>query len=474
MCFYLTCLKIYDMLRIISISLILLSLVGCSGSRKYYKMGTQLSEAGLHREASERYMEALRRNRNNVNAQIALRLDGQRVLDGHLQEFYLAHTSGDHTKAVREYEQAIRYHEMIRRLGVNLSFPENYRPMYQESEDFHLAGLYRQANDLIDDQKFAEAEVLLREIARLREDYGTVQELKDIAFLEPRYQEALGAMDDEQYRKAYVLFTEITSRDPNFRDARRLRETARERGVFTIGILPFENKSNVRNIESLIMARLLSEVNGLNDPFLRLIDRTNTDRILAEQRLSLEGVIDQNTAVMAGELLGAKALLKVVIIEAREVEGKLQVENRKGFLGTPTNVKDPATGAVTTQMQYNRVFYQQFSRENEVFASIQFQLVSTATGEILLSDIVEMRRSDRADYARFEGDHRHLFAGTWESQRRPSPNDRMYNSPRAKRELNSQLQASDQVEAISSLRSQLVRDVSARMAQQLQSFNPER
>jgi hypothetical protein len=460
--------------RIVFIALILVSLVGCSGSSRYYKMGSQLSEAGLHREASERYMEALRRNRNNVSAQIALRVDGQRVLDGHLQEFYLAHTSGDHTKAVREYELATRYQEMVRRYGVNLSFPENYRPMYQESEDIHLEGLYRQANDLIDDQKFAEAEVLLREIARFRSDYGTVQELKDVAFLEPRYQEALEAMDDEQFRRAYALLTEITTRDPNFRDARRLRETARERGVFSIGILPFENKSNVRNIESLIMARLLAEVNGMNDPFLRLIDRTNTDRIIAEQRLSLEGVIDQNTAVIAGELMGAKALLKATILDAREVEGELQTENRKGFLGTPINVKDPATGAVTTQMQYNRVFYQHFTRENEVFVSIQYQLVSTATGEILLSDVVEMRRSDRADYSRFEGDHRHLFAGTWENQRRPSPNDRMYNSPRAKRELNSSLQASDQVESVSNLRSQLVRDLSARVAQQLQSFNPER
>jgi hypothetical protein len=462
------------MMQRFTIFIFLILLVGCSGSKKYYRMGSQLSEAGLHREASERYMEALRRNRNNVQAQIALRQDGQRVLDHHLQEFYLAHTSADHTKAVREFELASRYNEMVRRFGVSLSFPENYRPMFMESEEIYLRGLYIEAQDLIDDGRFAEAENILKEISRLREDYGTVQELKDLAYLEPRYQEALTAMQEESFRKAYFLFADIMARDPNYKDSRRMRELARERGIFTVGVLPFENRTNVSNIEQLILARLIADINGMNDPFLRLIDRTNTDRIIAEQRLSLEGVIDQRTAVMAGEMMGAKALLKATVIEARESEGRLQRENRKGFLGTPVNVTDPQTGAVVSQMQYNRVFYQHFTRENEVVVHVQYQLVSTATGEILLSDVIEMRRTDRAEYSRFEGDHRHLFAGVWENQKRPSPNDRMYNSPRAKRELNAMLQASDKVESVPNLRSQIVRDLSARMSQQLQSFNPER
>lgn len=149
------------------------------------------------------------------------------------------------------------------------------------------------------------------------------------------------------------------------------------------------------------------------------------------------------------------------------------MENRKGFLGVPVNVKDPKTGAATTQMQYSRVFYQHFTRENEVTLTFQFQLVSTATGEILLSDVIELNARDRAEYARFEGDHRFLYAGTWETQRRPSPKDRMYNSLRAKRELNNALRASDEVTPVSSLRSQVIRDLGARVAQQLQNVNPE-
>lgn len=448
-------------------------ITACSGSNRYYKFGSQLSEAGLHREAAERYMESLRRNRNNVKAQIALRQDGQIVLDEHLQNFYLAHTTGDHSKAVREYELATRYRDMVGQYGVRLIFPDNYRPMFVESETVHLNGLYERANRFIDEERFAEAEDLLKEITRLRSDFEDAIELKNLAFVEPRYQQALEAYDAGRYRRAYYLFAEIESRSPDFRDTRRLRELAKERGLFTVGVLAFENRTSINGLESLIMARLLSEVQRIDDPFLRFIDRTNTDKILAEQRLSLEGAIDQRTAVMAGEMLGAKALLRGVVLEASEVEGDVQVENRKGFHGVPVNVTDPKTGVTSTQLQYNRVFYQHFTQQNEVTVTFQFQLVSTATGEILLSDVLELSTRDRAEYARFEGDHRHLYAGTWRHQNRPSQEDRIYNSFRAKRELNNSLQASDEVTSVSTLRSQLIRDLSNRVARQLQNVNPE-
>ncbi len=446
---------------------------GCSGSKRYYNYGAQLSEAGLHREAAERYMEALRRNRNNVQAQIALRQDGQTVLDEHLQNFYLAHTTGEHTKAVKEYELATRYRDMIRSYGIKLTFPDNYRPMFIESETIYLTNLYRRANRLIDEERYADAEELLKEITRLRDDFEDAADLKNLAFVEPRYQQALDAYDAEKFRKAYYLFAEVESRSPNYKDSRRLRGLAKEKALFTVGVVAFENKSDINSIESLVMARLLSEVHRIDDPFLRFIDRTNVERLLTEQRLSLEGAIDQRTAVMAGEMLGARALLQGIVLEATEIEGDNQMENRKGFLGVPVNVTDPKTGVTSTQMKYERVFYQHFTRENKVAITFQYQLVSTATGEILLSDVIELEAQDRAEFSRYEGDHRNLFPGTWQDQRRPSPNDRIYNSRRAKRELNNSLRASDEVESTSSLRSQVIHNLSTRVARELQNVNPE-
>ncbi len=446
---------------------------GCSGSKRYYNYGVQLTEAGLHREAAERYMEAIRRNRNNIQAQIALRQDGQMVLDEHLQNFYLAHTTGEHSKAVKEYELATHYRDMVSQYGIQLTFPDNYRPMFTESETVYLTNLYERANTLINDERFADAEDLLKEITRLRADFEDAADLKNLAFVEPRYQQALDTYDSEKFRKAYYLFAEVESRSPNYKDTRRIRQLAKEKALFTVGVVAFENRSDINGLESLVMARLLAEVQQIDDPFLRFIDRTNIDKILAEQRLSLEGAIDQRTAVMAGEMLGARALLRGVLLDASEVEGDRQVENRKGFLGIPVNVTDPKTGVTSTQMQYERVFYQHFTIENKVTLTFQFQLVSTATGEILLSDVIELDARDRTEFSRYEGDHRYLYAGTWENQRRPSPKDRIYNSIRAKRELNNSLRASDEVESISSLRSQVIRNLSTRVARELQNVNPE-
>ena len=44
----------------------------------------------------------------------------------------------------------------------------------------------------------------------------------------------------------------------------------------------------------------------------------------------------------------------------------------------------------------------------------QFELISTETGEILLTDVFSLENSAKVHYAEYEGDNKKLIPGYWE------------------------------------------------------------
>ena len=86
-----------SLLGLFSFSLILaLAFTSCNSSKSYYKKGTQLKQAGLQDEAAEFYLLALQKNANNVDARIALKQEGQKLLEFMGQDFYKLYTAEDH------------------------------------------------------------------------------------------------------------------------------------------------------------------------------------------------------------------------------------------------------------------------------------------------------------------------------------------------------------------------------------------
>ena len=284
------------------------------------------------------------------------------------------------------------FYKQVNNVNVKLDIPSYYEDYYKEMKTLYIHELYETAQADLDNEKFKDAEEKLKEIQKLEPSFKDVTELTTFAFVEPKYRIGLRAFDNHEYRKAYFLFEEIVNASGDYKESKALMAIAKENAQYTIGILKFENATSIGGIESALSASIVRDLKSLNDPFLVVIDRSNTDKLISEQKLGMTGIIDQSTTAQAGELLGAKAILAGRVVSAEKKSGKLLKRSKTGYLGKPVYKVNPETGKKYRDMVYSKVYYYEYEQVNKVNYTFQYQLISTETGEILISDLVEKKR----------------------------------------------------------------------------------
>lgn len=422
-------------------------------------------------EAVNNYMEALRRNPSNIKAQIALSNTGKIFMEQILSEFFTAHSAGDHERAVLRFHSALRLDRDIKNLGVNSSISDHYRQMYQQSEQIYVQRLLDRAEELLAEERFAEAERELSKLSELNVNNEELTELRSLAKAEPRYRNAMRAFNEGKYRMAYTTFKEVEAIRPGYKDTKRMMDLALEKALYVIAMMPVETTVKTNGVEQSIVNSIIGQILRSNNPFVRVVDRRRSEILQKERELNLLNAIRSSRE--SADLLSANALLFCKITDWRVVEGSLQRETRPGYLAREVKTKNQE-GVVVVTLEYSKVQYNVFRRENEIRCTFSYQLISTETGEVLLSDAFDTRQSDRVEYASFQGDTRMLFPGTWQHINRPHPSDRVETNPRAKRELDQMLRARQNVVEIQTLQERLIQNVSNRVSNSIVSFNPER
>ncbi len=396
-------------LRYTTYILIALLAVSCATSKAYYKKGKKLEEAGMLEEAASMYMTSLQKNTSNIDARIGMKTSGQVVMNKLLQEFAQLKEFGEKKQAVSAYERAVSYHQKVKNLGVELQFADFYKSDFQQLKEEYTAELYVEGLDLMDQGKYSEAEDNFKEIARLDPEHSEASDLADIAYAEPLYKEAVEAYDLEMYRKAHDNFKLVTDRLPTYKEANQLKAAALENGLFTIAMLPFENSTPSAGLESKVEAYALEALIGVNDPFLKVVDRANMELILEEQKLGLTGIIDDETAVTVGELIGAQAIMTGTVLSYSQTSGRVTQAQREAYEQYKVKRYDKEQEKYFYDTKYKKTSYTELQRENRVTLSFQYKMISLKTGEILLTKIVEKEVSDRAVWGEYSGDLNTLY-----------------------------------------------------------------
>ncbi|HRO99585.1 MAG TPA: hypothetical protein PLN54_09155 [Flavobacteriales bacterium] len=103
-------------------------------------------------------------------------------------------------------------------------------------------------------------------------------------------------------------------------------------------------------MEAQLAASVKAALLDLKDPFLVLVDRDNTDAILAEQRRQMSGVFDDRYTLETGQLLGARYVLTAKLL------------------------------------RFDDVLFKQ--------CEVQMQLIETSTGRIHASEIVRVNKQE--------------------------------------------------------------------------------
>jgi tetratricopeptide (TPR) repeat protein len=418
---------------------------GCSGSNKLAKKGDQLFEAGMYQEAATYYYNAVLRKRTNVEASIGLKNTGQRVFDDKLTEFTKAKAMGDHKAAVYAYKSATDYRQKLSKVGVELEAPSYMADDFNEAKTEYVESLYQRGKSAIEDNNYKDSQIIFKEIISLKPDYKDVAELNNIAINEPPYLQGKSLMEKQNFRAAYYAFDEVYQIDPNYKQAAKFRAECLDKGKFPVAVSPFENATGQKEIEKRINAFVISDLTSVNNPFLKVIDRTQMETILKEQRLGLSGVMDMETAVEAGNLLGAKVMITGTVLSYSEKTGRMNVNRVNGYEAYQVKRYDKATDKTYYDTRYKAVTYLTHQNKNEVSVSFQYKAISLETGEVLFSDILEKNVSSSVSYATYDGEPDRLFpaaANGVETSRSARKN--LQNLIRANRTLKSTDQLSNE------------------------------
>lgn len=386
-----------------------LAVASCHTSKYYYKTGSKQEQGGLVNEAAESYYIALQRKRTNVDAQIGMKRTGQLVLNNLLNDFSKQKNFSDYKSAVYSFHQARNYRDRIQSVGVSLLLSDIYEKDYQASKSIYLKSLYDEGNQLLQDKKFAEAEKRFAEIKQLDPAYKDAGDLGDVAYLEPLYQQGKIAMALEHYREAYEFFEKVIARKSSYKEAAQLRRECLEKGKFTIALVDFKNTSGTPGMEAKIAAYTLDALTSSQDPFIHVVDRDNLQNIINEQHLQMTGIIDENTVVTVGELVGAKAILTGTVLSYSEKKGTLRTKQRDGYTSYQERVLNRTDGKYYMQTLYRPCKYTEYFNSNACTVSFQYKLTNIKTGEIIATEIIDKTLNDEVIYGRFDGEVNSLW-----------------------------------------------------------------
>lgn len=444
--------------------LIVCLLPACSGTKRMAKKAMKYEEKGLYKEAARYYMESLRRDKENIDAQLGLQTNGQKVLDDMFREFDNAQAANNDKVVVYGYLEAKEYYDQVMNMGVRLDYPAYYDDYYKESKSRYISQVYEQADHYFDRRDFAKAEALYSEVISLNPEYRQAKEKRLVAVVEPLYVKASEAFEQQKYRTAYNYFDKVLGHDRDYKDAQYKKAEALEFGQLTIGMLPFRNLTYERRAEERVAAYFMNEMVNTDNPFIKVIDREHTQRLLQEQHMGLSGMMDESSAAEAGKMIGVKAVLTGKLITYDERNGRLKKTKHRGKEKYRVKIKVDSTDSYVYEDRYRTVYYYEYENWNEVLVSFQYNLISSETGEILFSDVVEKKYDDKIHYAYYKGDPDDLY---------PLREGKIVTG-RAKRQLKDMLRSRKKLKSPESMAKDAFRSVAREMKNQVLVYERNR
>ncbi|HRN37914.1 MAG TPA: CsgG/HfaB family protein [Flavobacteriales bacterium] len=439
------------------IAAMLLGASGCTGSKPLSKKAAKLDAGGMYAEAAEMYFQSAQRNANNVDAKIGLKKTGQMLLNDKLSTFFKAFATGDSKEAaVNAFLDAQSYRQRVGRAGVVLEIPDSYAKDFDQVKGEYLVDLYSQGNDLMAKDDYTGAEALFAKIGKLEPGYKDSKTLQDIAFLEPLYRSGKTALAAGQYRNAYNDLARVTGRNAQYKDAAALKQECVEKGRYPIAVLPFSTAGGVPAAQAAsLQAHVTAALTNMNDPFISVVDRDNIQKILDEQKLGMSGMVDETSAVSAGKLMGAQAVVMGTVIAFSETPGRVRQSTKEGYESYQVKELNAETNAYAYVTRYKPVKYTELYKENKANLSFSFKLVSLETGQVLMSKVVEREANDHAWYASYDGNTQALY---------PVLNGQVDTRNSARRELGALLAAPRTVKSTAELVNELLRTTSMQVA----------
>jgi hypothetical protein len=230
------------------------------------------------------------------------------------------------------------------------------------------------------------------------------------------------SLDLSQQKAAAKQFKKAFSFVPGYKDSESRYEATRQAGVKRIAVFPFEDLSGKNKrygaIEELVVDQMVTSV--MKDPsateFLELISRDQLDRVIAEQKLGLSGMVNEETAMEVGALLGVHEILTGKITQI--IYTPVQTVNREykeaKRVVVDTEKYKNKEGKTKTRNIYADVEakVRHYTRTTKAVIKGSYRIVDVRTSKVIKSEAFEGKSNFSTEWAVIKGDSRALNSRT--------------------------------------------------------------
>ena len=327
------------MRSVVVLFILLLFACACNTTRKSMEAAALYEREGMFQEAYDQYAAIFARKPKTVEARVGMKRTAQALFD-RLQDkasaFYMAN---DLNNGDRARQEGLYFQSAMQREGLELQWSPLFEQRRAQATHTEADRLFQAADAAFRIDRFSEAEELANQSLRLEPDRKETSYLLQLAQLEPHYRQGKRAMETSLWRSAFAELKRVTDVDMGYKDAWALQDDCRQKASYALAYVPLFNSTLYVNelgasfagqVEAQLAANVKQALLELNDPLIILVDRDNTDQLLAEQQRQMSGVYDDRYVAEAGKLLGARYVLTGKILRfddllRKEIEVQMQL-----------------------------------------------------------------------------------------------------------------------------------------------------
>ena len=457
-------------IKLTALLFVIVSLVACDTPKSLTVKGNKLSEKALYADACQYYMKALSQKSDFIDAKTGLKEAGQKQVNIYLDNFFKSKNFFEERQAIYHYRDASLLQSKIAAYSIQIDIPQTYTSDYKTLVDNYVEESYNKAIALLEEEKFAESEKLLKEITVLKPNFKDVEGMKNVATFEPIYRSANEFLELEKFRSAYYEFDKIPL---SYKECESRKALALEAGLLTIGMMEFQNSTRHKGGEAAIAALVTEELIKLNNPFIKIVDRQQVQTFIDEQLLGMSGQVMEGTNAQAGALIGAKALLNGKLVSYSKQEQPIQKSTKKAWVEKKVRKYNADTEKYYYESEYDKIRYNEYHGNNSVQIGFQFQLVSTESGEILLTKLININRSDEVHFAESDYNTNDIIPGSWRWENKTSPSDIIKESSSEKRALRNLFRSKKNLMSVNELANSAYEDIAKKVSDKINNYNPE-
>lgn len=203
-----------------------------------------------------------------------------------------------------------------------------------------------------------------------------------------------------------------------YKDSAERYEATRKAGVKRIAVFPFEDLSGKRKrygaVEELVVDQMVTSVmkDASATEFLELISRDQLDRVIAEQKLGLSGMVNEETAMEVGALLGVHEIItgkitQIIYTPVQTIHREFKETNK---IVIKTEKYKDKEGKTKSRKIYGDVDakVKHFTRTTRAVIKGSYRIVDVRTAKLIKSEAFEGDADFSTEWATFQGDERAL------------------------------------------------------------------